>query len=231
MHRVKILGTVGFLGIAVLSLTACEGTYNVARDLNGNMKVTEQKTGQSFTVSGQDAQRLIGAASQGQQTQPQTAPSLSPAAAPAQTSNQPQANPSPAASGNLTGTQNVVVRLMDGRSPEERRTVEGNYEDTGVLKPGTKTWQRQVPAGEVALVFGVTFKDETSDTFYDDGFLKVYEGPTSFHVTVTDGAYKIVPIARAEGEVCVRYAQHVKEGWLMNIYDGSSKYNPAQICR
>lgn len=236
--RKWIIGAV--IGLGVLGATACAGqTYNIT-DSTGKQfrvrllspteaEVTDVATGMSFRGNPQQLLGGGGQAAAPQQTAPspsQAAPAQQPQAAPAQ--NPTASGSSPSASGSLTST-NIVVRLMDGRSPDPRETADKKYDDTGVGK--TKTWSNlNIPDGETGLFWGVTLK--YGDEFYDKGVMKVIPGPATVNeLSITDGGRHTIPNVRVNGEICIRLKQHLEEGWLMTDYSGPPQHNPMTICR
>lgn len=131
-------------------------------------------------------------------------------------------NPSGGSSQFVTDT--VSFTLVDGRSFDPRRTLDGNYADTGVGKRAN--WTVNVEQGMTLLAFGVRLDDGTK--VYDRGVLKAYAGPTSVKLDITDGAWIKVPNDRAPGEACARVKQHVENSWLMSVVEVPSSY--ASIC-
>lgn len=114
-----------------------------------------------------------------------------------------------------------LFALLDGRSYDPRTTAAlpelgfPAYQDTGVLGPA-KNFDMSVPDGYTALVFGVTVQDHGSKITRDKGSITAYKGPVEVHVTVKDGAYKVVSNAQAASEYCARVYQHLAQSWLMS---------------
>lgn len=212
MHRNKLL--VAGLGIMLMAfLIACGGDSSAFECPEGPRQEECKGIVRDYENGPDDPNRLAEAASR--------------IAALGSTPVTSTAQPSPGTPGvtlNDSGKDGngplVATNLLDGRS-QNPRTVAGKipgtdcavYNDTGIGL--TESYKCSIPEGWTVLVFGVHILNNETDEGWDNGGFWAFVGPTTMDVTVVDGAYS----AKTSGDAayqdyCVRYEQHLQNGWL-----------------
>lgn len=227
----------GLLGLLLLILGGAFITWLATRDDDSNVPASSGGTALTIDTSACPAEikatcnSVAADYAAGKINQAEAQRKLSEALAKASVNTGGNTAGASSTTGGTNSTGGAINNLLDGRSYEARTTkVDSDlgfppYEDTGIGQ--TKSWAFTVPNGYVLLAFGVIVVDNKTGESHNRGFIKAY-GPGAAQFTITDGAYKVVPLALAEGEWCVRIKQHQDNGWLLT--EASWLTNKLPVC-